>query len=334
MSRIEINSIVNASLKRDKEQVSIENVRDKLYERYNAELGQLWQHSILAWGFELLIFTGYGYLIANFFLTCPERHICYKILNLIALGLCFIGLCVSGIWIALVKAAKARQESFEDIICNFERDPDYFPYSRIYAMGGFHNRIKGLDTNLWTVKPGKFSPSRLNMFIAQFTWFVWASLGLVHVLLLSKCLLCFIIEVFILISLYVVFCNILRFKCKNGRFKTEPYGRGYIIQRFELILKVSDKLKNEIKNKNESDNGAKFQSFMLIDVSNVIWAFADCPYKDNLTKALWKKYKDYEEKLVTNSLKSSQDFIDEVATLLESMKVDLGNKYKESPEYD
>ena len=332
MPHIKIYKKVNENLKRDKEQVSIEHVRDKLYERYNAELSQLWQHSIMAWGFELLIFTGYGYLIANFFLECKERF--YPTLNLIALGLCFTGLCVSAIWVALVKAAKARQESFEDMICNLERDPNYFPYSRIYAMGGFHNRIKMLDTNLRTTSPGKFSPSKLNMFIGQFTWFVWAFLSLIHVILLSKCLLCFIVEVAILTSLYVVFTVILRCKCENGYFATETYGRGYIIQRFEFLLKVTDKLKSEIKNKNENHNGAKFQSFMLIDVCNVIWSFADCPYKDELTKALWRKYKDYEEKLVTYSLTASQSIIDEVADLLDNMKNVLGQKYTKAPEYD
>jgi len=208
---------VKMGFKKDKEQVSIENVREKLYERYNAELGQLWQHSIMAWGFELLIFTGYGYLIANFFLKCSGSCIFYHNLNLIALGICFLGLCVSAMWIALVKAAKTRQESSEEVIHNLERDPDFFPYSRVYAMGGFHNRVKKLDMSLRTGNPGKFSPSRLNMFIGQFTWFVWASLSLVHIILLGKCPLCIIVELVILICFYIGFNSVLREKCENKK---------------------------------------------------------------------------------------------------------------------
>ena len=158
------------NLSNNDDKISMKDVRDTLYSRYDAEIKNLWEHSAFVWGFELLLFTGYGYLFSKV-LGGNESN--YAIITPLVIS--FIGLCISALWISLAKAAKARQEVFESQIVEFESSPKYFDLKRIFAMGGFHNRLKELDSNLSKTSAGKFSPGRLNIFIAQFAWFIIAT---------------------------------------------------------------------------------------------------------------------------------------------------------------
>ena len=107
-------------------------------------------------------------------------------------------------------------------------------------MGGFHNRMKKLDQALYTTEIGKYSPGRLNIFIAQFSWLIWCVLEIVHLLfykdlLLSSSLLA------IAVLLYVLFIYLLNTKCKTYLEK-EDYGTDYIFDMYNKVEMLIERL--------------------------------------------------------------------------------------------
>ena len=234
----------DSNKKDDKSGISINSIRNTFYSRYESELKKIWEHSVFVWGFEVLLFTGYGYLVANFFLK-HDKDVCIRLFycNIVAIVLALIGLCISSVWIALAKASKARQEAIETLIVELEGNPEYFKYPRVFAMGGFHNRMKKLDQALYTTEIGKYSPGKLNIFIAQFSWLIWCVLEIVHLSFLKifspfhVCIISFAIPVL----LYVLFIYLLNTKCKTYLEK-EDYGTDYIFDMYNKVEMLIERL--------------------------------------------------------------------------------------------
>ena len=220
--------------------ISVESLRNTFYSRYESELKNLWQHSIFIWGFEVLLFTAYGYLVASFFLDI-EKNTNLFVCNIVAIVFSFVGLCISAIWIALAKSTKTWQEYFEALIMNLEEDVDYFPFPRVLAMGGFHNRLSNIDQSLMTTNIGKFSPGKLNIFISQFVWIIWFCICIVHCLFFEPIIYKLIFVAFVFL-LYLLFLILLKNMCSNCYFERETRGKEDAFENYLKIERLMPKL--------------------------------------------------------------------------------------------
>ena len=221
--------------------VSADELHRAYYERYSGELGNLWRNSSFAWGFEALLFAAYGQIILKKLEeNCPSFDI---LLAIVA----FLGLCISLIWIALAKASKIWQEWYENRITSFERNRMYFDFPRRYAMGGTSNKVENVDSSFRTTDPGKFSPGRLNIFIAQVVWCVWflaIVFQLVIIPLYHDSVPDFI-AILVFAFAYFIFRYELSNKCGNGYIEKEDYGKEYIYQTY-IEIEEAEKILPQI----------------------------------------------------------------------------------------
>lgn len=162
--------------------VTADHLRDSYYDRYKEELNRLWRNSLFIWGFEVLLFTGFGWLLGNaltgrkVYSLVPAmvyREEMSSLWPIAAGAICFLGFCVSAIWVALAKSSRTWQEWYEHQIGRLEGDNRYFLFDyQQYAMSGFRPESR-FDKSLWTLIDGRFSPGKLNIFIAQCVLVLW-----------------------------------------------------------------------------------------------------------------------------------------------------------------
>lgn len=153
-------------------------VRETFYAQYKHELDQLWHNSLFLWGFDSLLFTGYGALILAWLKEEEIANVC--IANAVASILALLGLIVTIIWIALAKGFKFWHEWNEGRIKRLESDRRFFHMPREYAMGGTTNRIEGFDDSLWIPTMGRYSQGRLAIILPQLVWCVWFAVLIWH----------------------------------------------------------------------------------------------------------------------------------------------------------
>ena len=155
----------------DKEKMILEN----LYRCRDLELNNLWQKSIFLGPFLILCFTGYGFLLYDFF---KERPFSIGI-NVLCIALCVISAIFSMLWIYMFKGSKAQYELCERAITNYEQRELNIPYG--YAMGTLRYNEIEFDDNLLSTKAGKFSPSKINILIGQVSLITWFSSIIFHI---------------------------------------------------------------------------------------------------------------------------------------------------------
>lgn len=216
-----------------------ESVRTTMYESYHHEIDAIWRNSQFAWTFEALIFGACGVLASDYF-KCPSSEWFYYIISLLII----LGLCSSAIWIALAKGSKTWQEYYEGRISKLEQDRNYFHLPREYAMGGTTNRIPSIDSSLLSLKSGKFSLGRINIFISQLVWLVWAVFFIfIQVFTFWEQDFCNIqiLTVLLTIGFYVVFIAVMKKKVGSEYLRNEDYKDEYI---FETYVQLENAIHN------------------------------------------------------------------------------------------
>lgn len=169
------NQEVNSGMKNRVEDAY--KVRETFYAQYRHELDQLWHNSLFLWGFDSLLFTGYGALILAW-LKEDVKTAC--IANIVASAIAGLGLIVTMVWITLAKGSRLWQEWNESRIKRLESDRRFFHLPREYAMGGTTHRIENIDDSLWSTKIGRYSPGRISIILPQLIWSVWLAILILH----------------------------------------------------------------------------------------------------------------------------------------------------------
>lgn len=185
----------------EKEKMILEN----LYRCRDLELNNLWQKSIFLGPILVLCFTGYGFLLDKLF----ERESFSLKTNILCIVLCIVSAIFSMLWIYMFKGSKAQYELCERAIANYEQRELNIPYG--YAMGTLRYNDIEFNNNLLSTKAGKFSPSKINIFIGQVSLCLWIVCFIFHMLIDLKIInnilsgYSFIIGILVLILIF--FCH-------------------------------------------------------------------------------------------------------------------------------
>ena len=175
-------------------------VYNTLYKAYADEIRNLWQRSIFLGAFMTLAWGGYGALQLKAIEKCLQNSCAYYFA---LLGLCFVIMILSLLWVAMAKGSKFVQEAHERHIDDLEFDK----VEKIVAencdkrlfchLGKYDNPQDNDDTNKpmevnpnlffgGDLKPYRYSPSRINIVLGQFSYLVALALCVRHI----KCYLC------------------------------------------------------------------------------------------------------------------------------------------------
>lgn len=172
-----------------------------LYRQYwkcrNFELQNLWQRSIFLATFLVLCFTGYGFFFVHAFFENSNVTVFNNDVNLlpahiIAAVSSLIGMVMSVLWACMAKGSKAWYEVYEHSIKVLEKQPNFTKSSflRAYDIGCFEQeklpeyKSKGdtpqFDTELFSLKGGLYSPSKINIVIGPICFLIFCALFSLH----------------------------------------------------------------------------------------------------------------------------------------------------------
>lgn len=142
------------------------------------EISHLWQRSVFLTAFLLLVYTGYGLCIFHQIeMTNKISDEVYTTISMCGLLLLLIGMILSQLWIMMAKGSKAWYERYESAIYEIEHDEAFSQHIVVETMKNkkiMHGNLPShiYDRNLFNTGAGAFSPSRINIFIGQFSWFI------------------------------------------------------------------------------------------------------------------------------------------------------------------
>ena len=171
------------------------------------ELSHFWQRSIFLTTFFILVFTGYGKLVECYFEKFDPSGAAKALGALqfhgIALALSCLGMVLSILWVCMAKGSKTWYERYEnainDFVDHFESNQNVFD-SGVEEVAGFkyenlndsiakhdeRERQRKRNRSLLRTGGADYSPSRINVFIGVFSFFLWIGLGLLHMVLLFR----------------------------------------------------------------------------------------------------------------------------------------------------
>lgn len=156
---------------------------NRFYQCRDFELSHLWQRSVFLGAFLVLVFSGYGYmLISKWDKIIEIKKISqdYMLLHFIAVGLAFTGIIISILWIMMGKSSKAWYEVYESRICDIEARKE-MGIEENYRMGVYGSEAKTINSSLLSKKGGKYSPSKINIAIGQFSLALCFLIGTAHI---------------------------------------------------------------------------------------------------------------------------------------------------------
>ena len=164
-----------------------------LYKAYADEIRNLWQRSIFLGAFMTLAWGGYGALQLKMIEKCLQNICAY---HFASLGLCAVIIILSLLWIAMAKGSKFVQEAHEAHIDNLgfdkvdEIDIGIGKNKRLfYDLGVYNNKLANDEkVSVWhPLKPYRYSPSRINIFLGWLSGIASIVLGIIHATIYGCC---------------------------------------------------------------------------------------------------------------------------------------------------
>lgn len=161
------------------ELITPKEIYQTLWRCRDFEISHLWQRSVFLTAFLLLVYTGYGLFVVHI-LEMPTgvSNDIFTIYAIVGLFILSIGIVLSQLWIMMGKGSKAWYERYEDAIFALEHD-ERFVCKKVTQIMSNDNMMHGnlplpdsIDLNVFSTNAGAFSPSRINIFIGQFSWFI------------------------------------------------------------------------------------------------------------------------------------------------------------------
>ncbi len=160
-------------------EVSLKELREGFYKCRSFEVLNLWRRSFLLSIFQVLCFTLYGVLASRLPAAGPGAADPLAV-NEIACAVALIGMSFAVIWIMMAKGSKAWYEVYERYIFEIEREEtDGLKIPERYRLGALC-RPWEMNSNLFSKKAGRYSPSRLNITIGTVLLTTWFVVLLVH----------------------------------------------------------------------------------------------------------------------------------------------------------
>lgn len=203
-------------------------MNDKLFElwkeanaRRDFELSHLWQRSILLTALIVVIYTVYATLLSK--TIDGNTNIDPMVFNEVAGFITLVGLVFSLIWVMMAKGSKAWFEVQEKRIIEIEKklfDPEYDGYKM-----GDDCSLKEIDACIFSTKAGKYSVSRLNIFIGIVMSLIWVALFVVHFVKICQnienCSHCWVALVLAILFLLIIFTAAFNVWAKSSSLEKE-----------------------------------------------------------------------------------------------------------------
>lgn len=164
---------------KEKQEVSLKELRKDYYKLRNFEISNLWQRSIFLSAILVLLFTGYGGSCVKL-IDCLTTDAYW--FNLLSLAIAVVGLCFSCLWIMMAKGSKMWYEVYENRIYEIERKTELGIDSEWRMENAKGSRCKEAD--LMNTDAGAYSVSRINILIGQVMFVIWSFEILVHSVIL------------------------------------------------------------------------------------------------------------------------------------------------------
>lgn len=155
-----------------------------LYKAYADEIRNLWQRSIFLGAFMTLAWGGYGALQLKMIEKCLSNICAY---HFTSLGLCAVIIVLSLLWIAMAKGSKFVQEAHEAHIAKYNEADWLFCDFGKYQNGCYDtNGIQYVEyPTIKPLKPYRYSPSRINIFLGWLSGIISSILGFIHIIMVS-----------------------------------------------------------------------------------------------------------------------------------------------------
>jgi hypothetical protein len=181
--------------------ITLGDVFDRLWKCRDFEISHLWQRSVFLATFLVLVAGGYGKLFECYVEAGLRNPLSPLRFHALAMCISCIGMVVATLWVCMAKASKAWQEKYEDAINDFVARFDLFGdvfsktsasldtakyagfnFEQLAPKGERDERYWARERNRmpWRTGGSNFSPSRINVFIGQFSWAVWFLLATFH----------------------------------------------------------------------------------------------------------------------------------------------------------
>ena len=185
--------------------VSYKDIYDTLWRCRDFELSHLWQRSVFLTAFLTLCYIGYGYLIHDILFVGASGN---KTIYAKGLAFCIalVGLVISYLWVIMARGSKYWFESYEQAIDLFSAKSEAFcdgnvaklssssPYRIINTLcitsgtivcGSDDKPRSGKNWMDLSTNAGKYSVSRINIFIGIVSVSIWFALCMAHIFLAS-----------------------------------------------------------------------------------------------------------------------------------------------------
>lgn len=173
--------------------VSYRDAYQRLESNRDFEIKHVWQRAIFLTAFLIACFAGYGGLVVS--IITPGKSVISPITaNGVAFAIAFVGMVISLLWIMMAKGSKMWYENYENAIEAFRKS---------YASNAFDagvDKISGMKLSditgyippdisdwIWSTKGGRYSVSRINIFIGQISFLIWAAILIIHILIAKTC---------------------------------------------------------------------------------------------------------------------------------------------------
>lgn len=160
-------------------EVSLKELREGFYRCRTFEVSNLWRRSFLLSIFQVLSFILYG-LPASGLLNAAPGASNLLTLNQAAYAAALFGMSFAVIWIMMAKGSKAWYEVYERYIFEIEQaENDGLKIPARYRLGALC-RPWEMNSNLFSKKAGRYSPSRLNITIGTVLLTTWFAVLVFH----------------------------------------------------------------------------------------------------------------------------------------------------------
>lgn len=160
-------------------EVSLKELREGFYRCRTFEVSNLWRRSFLLSIFQVLSFILYG-LPASGLLNAAPGASNLLTLNQAACAAALFGMSFAVIWVMMAKGSKAWYEVYERYIFEIEQEEnDGLKIPARYRLGSLC-RPWEMNSNLFSKKAGRYSPSRLNITIGTVLLTTWFTVLVFH----------------------------------------------------------------------------------------------------------------------------------------------------------
>ena len=176
--------------------ITLRDVYERLWKCRDFEISHLWQRSIFLATFLAIGFTGYGKLL-EIYMAGNGRGLAPLHFHALAVGLACAGMVASTLWVCMAKGSKAWQEKYEKAIEDFMEKFSAeagrgdisvsryagFQFEKLAGDGKSVERYRARERERlpWRTGGSNYSPSRINIFIGQFSWVLWLVLAIAHI---------------------------------------------------------------------------------------------------------------------------------------------------------